>query len=438
MGNSQQAGWCKKPASPMKTRAALEVVRSTTWTVVLLTSTAVTGATGINRVSAHLGHSAVMTCPNKTNITMVTWKISPKTGGQCTFAYLIGSNKREKTNCSDRINWRSRPDWDHALEIQQVGMADEGNYTCEVVNADGNFHGPYHLTVQGINRVSAPLGHSAVMTCPNKTNITMVTWKISPKTGGQCILAHLIGSNKTEKTNCSDRINWRSRPDWDHALEIQQVGMADEGNYTCEVVNADGNFHGLHHLTVQATHTHLPPSWCSAVSPRMALYCDDHGNPVCEAETEKPAAEISWVPQSNSTPRADSHSNGTVTVLSRFAAHSSDGKNPTCIVSHTTLNEAKSIDCSSPHRYLILCIAIVLSFLIIITFAAVIYYLKLHGYRFCRKTKPPDIVPTYSLQDDTVEVEPYTTYVQKENAIYNSVSDLTLRQNLPQGQSPAT
>ncbi|XP_048800888.1 cell surface glycoprotein CD200 receptor 1 isoform X1 [Lagopus muta] len=322
MGNSQQAGWCKKPASPMKTRAALEVVRSTTWTIVLLTSTAVTGATGINRVSAHLGHSAVMTCSNKTNITMVTWKTSPKTGRQCTLAYLIDSNKTEKINCSDRINWRSRPDWDHALEIQQVAMADEGNYTCEVVNADGNFHNPYHLTV--------------------------------------------------------------------------------------------------------------------LVYPRMALYCDDHGNPVCEAETEKPAAEISWVPQSNSTPRADSHSNGTVTVLSRFAARSSDGKNATCIVSHTTLNETKSIDCSSPHRYLILCIAIVLSFLIIIIFAAVIYCLKLHGYRFCRKTKPPDIVPTYPLQDDTVEVEPYTTYVQKENAIYNSVSDLTLRQNLPQGQLPAT
>ncbi|XP_048800905.1 cell surface glycoprotein CD200 receptor 1 isoform X3 [Lagopus muta] len=278
---------------------------------------------------------------------------------------------------------------------------------------------------EGINRVSAHLGHSTVMTCRNETNITMVTWKTSPKTGRQCTLSYLIDSNKTEKINCSDRINWRSRPDWDHALEIQQVEMADEGNYTCEVVNADGNFHGLYHLTV-------------LVYPRMALYCDDHGNPVCEAETEKPAAEISWVPQSNSTPRADSHSNGTVTVLSRFAARSSDGKNATCIVSHTTLNETKSIDCSSPHRYLILCIAIVLSFLIIIIFAAVIYCLKLHGYRFCRKTKPPDIVPTYPLQDDTVEVEPYTTYVQKENAIYNSVSDLTLRQNLPQGQLPAT
>ncbi|XP_031412000.1 cell surface glycoprotein CD200 receptor 1-B [Meleagris gallopavo] len=230
MGISQQAGWCKKPASPMNMRAALEVVRSTTWTIVLLTSMAVTGATGIYRVSARLGHSAVMTCPNKTNITMVTWKISPKIGGQCTLANLIDENKSERTNCSDRINWKSRPDWDQALEIQQVRMADEGNYTCEVVNADGNFHGLYHLTV--------------------------------------------------------------------------------------------------------------------LVFPRMALYCDDHGNPVCEAETVKPAAGISWVPESNSTPRADSNDNGTVTVLSRFAARSTNGRNPTCIVSHATLNETKSIDCS--------------------------------------------------------------------------------------------
>lgn len=37
-----------------------------------------------------------------------------------------------------------------------------------------------------------------------------------------------------------------------------------------------------------------------------------------------------------------------------------------------------------------------------------------------------------------MEVEPYTTYVQKENVIYNSVSDLTVEQNLLQGLSPAT
>nr|CAJ28371.1 CD200 receptor [Gallus gallus] len=187
---------------------------------------------------------------------------------------------------------------------------------------------------EGINRVSANLGHNTVMTCPTRTNISMVTWKINPKTGHQCTLAYRIDKDSTGKTNCSDRINWRSRPDWDQALEIQQVGKADEGNYTCEVVNADGNFHRLYHLTV-------------IVAPRMALYCDDYGNPVCEAETEKSAAEISWVPESNSTPRADSHDNGTVTVVSWFAARSTNGKNPTCIVSHATLNETKSINCSS-------------------------------------------------------------------------------------------
>ncbi|XP_015730944.1 cell surface glycoprotein CD200 receptor 1-B-like isoform X6 [Coturnix japonica] len=264
MGMSQQAGHCKKPVSPMNTRAALEVVRNIAWTIVLLTSTAVTGASGINRLSVYLGDNAVMTCPNVINITMVTWKISPKTGGQCSLSYLNG-HKTERTNCSDRINWRSRPEWDQALEIQQVEMADEGNYTCEVVNADGGFHHHYHLTV--------------------------------------------------------------------------------------------------------------------LVSPRMALYCDDHGNPVCEAETVKPAAEIWWVPESNSTPRADSHDNGTVTVVSRFTAHSTSGENPTCIVSHATLNETKSIACFPSHRHLIRHTAIFVGFLIIVTFVAAIYYSKLHGYR---------------------------------------------------------
>ncbi|NXI75100.1 MOR1B protein, partial [Anseranas semipalmata] len=186
----------------------------------------------------------------------------------------------------------------------------------------------------GNSRMSAQLGHSAVMTCPNKTDIAMVTWKISPKSGGPCTLGYRADQNKTDRTNCSDSVNWKSRPDHDHTLEIQQVGMADEGNYSCEVVNEEGNFHQMHHLTV-------------LVPPRLALYCDDHRNPVCEAAAGKPAAEISWDPGSNSTPKADSHDNGTVTVLSRFTAYGTHGKDATCIVSHATLKVTKSIDCSS-------------------------------------------------------------------------------------------
>ncbi|XP_072204469.1 cell surface glycoprotein CD200 receptor 1-A-like isoform X1 [Excalfactoria chinensis] len=350
----------------MKAGADMEIAGKAVCVFLLLTIIKLRRTEGIDRVSANLGHSTVMTCQNKTNITMVTWKINLKTGRQCSLAYLRG-HKAERINCSNRINWRSRPDWDQALVIQQVGRADEGNYTCEVMNADGNFDRHYHLTVLGKGR-----------------------------------LPHFTALQRTV-----------SRPGHTKLLSLCTGRSVQE-----EVELSHGN------------------EWSS--SPRMALYCDDHGNPVCEAETVKPAAEIWWVPESNSTPRADSHDNGTVTVLSRFTAHSTSGKNPTCTVSHATLNETKSIACFPSHRHLVLYIAIILGFLMIITFAAAIYYLKLHDYRFCHKTKPPDIIPTYSSQDDTVEVEPYTTYVQKENVIYNSVSDLTLRQNLPQGRSPAT
>ncbi|XP_052650553.1 cell surface glycoprotein CD200 receptor 1-A-like isoform X1 [Harpia harpyja] len=278
----------------------------------------------------------------------------------------------------------------------------------------------------GNNRVSATVGNSCVLTCPPKSNITMVTWKISPKVGGPCTLGYRADQNKTDRTNCSDSINWKFRPDRDPALEIWQVGIDHEGNYTCEVVATEGNFHKMYDLTV-------------LVPPRLTMYCDDHGNPVCKATAGKPAAQILWVLESNSTPKEEGHDNGTVTVLSTFTAHSTNVTNTTCIVSHPAGNQSMTIAChSSDNNGFILLVSITLCFLSIIIFMAVIYYFKLHSDRLCLNTKPPESAPTHSPQDDTMEVEPYTTYVQKENVIYNSVSDLTVGQNLPQGLSPAT
>ncbi|XP_040980696.1 cell surface glycoprotein CD200 receptor 1-B-like isoform X2 [Aquila chrysaetos chrysaetos] len=231
-GSSQQAGWCKKPTSPTDARATLKVVRKTTYTIVLLTIAAVTGATGNNRVSAAVGNSCVLTCPPKSNITMVTWKISPKVGGPCTLGYRAAQNKTDRTNCSDSMNWKFRPDRDPALEIWQVGIDHEGNYTCEVVATEGNFHKTYHLTV--------------------------------------------------------------------------------------------------------------------LVPPRLTMYCDDHGNPVCKATAGKPAAQILWVLESNSTPKEEGHDNGTVTVLSTFTAYSTNVTNTTCIVSHPAGNQSMTIACHPP------------------------------------------------------------------------------------------
>ncbi|XP_071428392.1 cell surface glycoprotein CD200 receptor 1-A-like [Pithys albifrons albifrons] len=275
----------------------------------------------------------------------------------------------------------------------------------------------------GNNRVSVTMGDNTVLTCPLKPNITMVIWKIDPKVGGHCRLGYRTDKNETNTTNCSDNMNWNSRPDVNTSLEIRHVGIAQEGNYTCEVVSTEGNFHKMYHLSV-------------LVPPRPRLYCDAQGTPVCEAATGLPAAHISWVLGDNSLPEEEGYDNGTVTVLSRFTACSTNMTATTCMVFHPTGKWSESIACCPSKEVSFKLYVYIIPFLLsIMIFMAFIYYFKFHSNRLCHKTKPPETDP---IQNDTMEVEPYTTYVQKENVIYNSVSDLTVGQNLPQELWPET
>ncbi|NWU90057.1 MOR1B protein, partial [Upupa epops] len=173
-------------------------------------------------------------------------------------------------------------------------------------------------------------GNSCALICVLKPNVTSVVWKVSPSIGAPCIVSYRVDLNTTEKT-CSNNINWKSRPDLDPTLEIQQVGVAEEGNYTCEVTTADGFFPRSYHLTV-------------LVPPRLSLHCDGHGRPVCEALAGKPAAQISWVPESNST-KEEIHDKGRVTVLSKVTECSSHLTDVTCIVSHPAGTQRETIAC---------------------------------------------------------------------------------------------
>ncbi|XP_005523982.1 PREDICTED: cell surface glycoprotein CD200 receptor 1 [Pseudopodoces humilis] len=277
------------------------------------------------------------------------------------------------------------------------------------------------MKLAGNSTMLVTVGNSLVLNCPIKGQISMLRWTITPKAGGPCTLVYRTDKNMTHRTNCSDNIDWKFIAGPAAALEIQQVELAQEGNYSCEVASTDGNFLTMYHLTVLAP-------------PRLSLYCDEQGSPVCEAAAGKPPAQLSWVPESIFSAEETGHHNGTVTVLSKFTACSTNVTNVTsCMVSHPAGNWSQSIACCpSEKTNFFLYAGIITCALIIITLLAVIYYLKLHIYRPCYKTKPPEIAPIHSQQDDTMEVEPYTTYVQKENVIYNSVSDLTVGQNLPQ------
>lgn len=179
------------------------------------------------------------------------------------------------------------------------------------------------------NRVTVEAGHEAVLSCPNiSESLLMVTWKRNCSS----LLSYKRDSKETSKPSYSERIMWKYSPDSDHALRIYPVNLGDEGNYTCEIVNSEGNFH-------------LPSSLTVIVPPTVTLTHDKSRVAVCQASTAKPAADISWIPASNhSTEEEFHHPNGTVTRVSYFGWANSAFPNVTCLVTHQATNQTLHMD----------------------------------------------------------------------------------------------
>uniref|UniRef100_A0A452GLT2 Ig-like domain-containing protein n=1 Tax=Gopherus agassizii TaxID=38772 RepID=A0A452GLT2_9SAUR len=149
----------------------------------------------------------------------------------------------------------------------------------------------------------------------SRGDLVVVTWKIRPRTGNHCALAYRTDQNKTDRTNCSERMDWKSSPETDSALQIRQVTLTDEGCYICEAVTSGGNSHRTYTLTV-------------LVPPEVTLTCDSNGTAVCKAAAGKPAAQISWDP--NGDPRTDQLLGGSVSLPNRCHPALEDGARLSC------------------------------------------------------------------------------------------------------------
>ncbi|NXC59009.1 MOR1B protein, partial [Aleadryas rufinucha] len=175
-------------------------------------------------------------------------------------------------------------------------------------------------------------GHEAVLSCPNisKVSLLLVAWKRNCR--GCCLLSYRSDNNETSKLNCSERITWKYSPVRDPALRIYPVDLGDEGNYTCETANSEGNFHFFSSLTV-------------IVPPTVTLTHDESRVAVCQASAGKPAADISWIPaSSHSSEEEFHHPNGTVTRVSYFGWTDSPFASVTCLVTHPATNQTLLMD----------------------------------------------------------------------------------------------
>ncbi|KAM7066349.1 cell surface glycoprotein CD200 receptor 1-B-like [Acridotheres tristis] len=199
---------------------------------------------------------------------------------------------------------------------------------------------PIHL-IEAQNRVSVEAGHEAVLSCPNisKMHFLLLTWRRN--CSSCCVLSYRRDRNETSRLNCSERITWEYSLDSDPALHIFPVNLGDEGNYTCEAVNSEGNFLSFSSLTV-------------LVPPTVTLAHDKSRVAVCQASAGKPPADISWIPASNHSSEEEfHHPNGTVTRVSYFGWTNSSLPSVTCLVTHPAMNQTLVLDLRyTPHMLL--------------------------------------------------------------------------------------
>ncbi|NWS07853.1 MO2R1 protein, partial [Motacilla alba] len=174
--------------------------------------------------------------------------------------------------------------------------------------------------------------HEAVLNCPNNSKMPslLVTWRRNCR--NCCHLSYRRDHNETSRLNCSERITWKYSPVSNPALRIYPVDLGDEGIYTCEFANTEGNFHFLFSLTV-------------IVPPTVTLTHDKSRVAVCQASAGKPAADISWIPASkHSSEEEFRHPNGTVTRVSYFGWANSSFPSVTCLVTHAATNQTLVMD----------------------------------------------------------------------------------------------
>ncbi|XP_061485528.1 cell surface glycoprotein CD200 receptor 1 [Rhineura floridana] len=278
---------------------------------------------------------------------------------------------------------------------------------------------------------SVLVGKAVILNCPPKRHKLIVSWNVNLKNGTICYLSYMSERNVTDR-NCSTVfMKWLSRPDKESSLHITSPQIFSEGIYKCSTATANGTFSHEHALTV-------------LVPPKTSLTYDNiNGIAICKAAAGKPAADISWVPQGEYYTKNESLHNGTQTVTSVYNTNNSKEDEVTCVISHPAWKESFNISLgrhSEERKDLAMRIlySSLTGLLGILLLSLFIYLWRfLYGRRKkVTASKSPEPISRLSIQEN--EMEPYATFVQVENVIYEKACDFSLGEHFPPGLSLST
>ncbi|XP_077393869.1 cell surface glycoprotein CD200 receptor 1-A isoform X2 [Festucalex cinctus] len=256
------------------------------------------------------------------------------------------------------------------------------------------------------------MGGEAKLNCScraSSADLMYVIWKVELAGREPCQVGSSLLEGKSFDS-CADGKSLRNVSESRFYLHIPNFSRRDAGSYRCETV-----FKGGTHTCNFSVSVTVPPR----ISSWLEVSGDSSTVAVCTAEDGKPAARIRWRHAGNaSAVETERSSGGFFSVESRLKLPES-AKNVTCIVKHPFWREEKML--APKHQkglpYVTVCILIVASVLTVLaTFSFLIYKKQIKRRNgLLANRSPPKSEPT----EEVEEVEPYASYVQRVNSIYN-------------------
>ncbi|KAM6934026.1 cell surface glycoprotein CD200 receptor 1-like [Xenentodon cancila] len=230
-----------------------------------------------------------------------------------------------------------------------------------------------------------------------------VIWTIKVKHACEISFAN----DGQSRNSCNDGKSLQNTSSAESYLHIPNFSADDVGVYRCEAVYRGGS--EGYNIDVGIT---APPNIFAWLEKKNNMTVA-----VCRAEKGNPAANISWSHTGNRE-RVNKTvlSNGLVTVVSHLELPEGlDPGNLSCIVRHQSWETERILVLSEIKPASLLwvfpVVGVILAFLVFVSVIALIKPVM----RRCRQTDPSKS----PVPEDVEEVEPYASYIQRVNSIYN-------------------
>ncbi|XP_018413352.1 PREDICTED: cell surface glycoprotein CD200 receptor 1 [Nanorana parkeri] len=243
----------------------------------------------------------------------------------------------------------------------------------------------------------------------------MSTWKVQHLDKPLCTVSFIITKNETYN-GCNNRMHQDIGTKW-VTLTLENITVSDEGNYTCEVVNEGGTLTGTIILEVLAK----PFALITLTGSRSAE---------CRAVGGHPATTVWWNSAllNEVSDTTSIEKNKTSTVISTYTPVEDNETEATCTVHHPAFPSPLILTIKIPAAagmknmwWVLIPVVVIIVITVIILLLWQISGLRTFSANKRGNTSEPQENPTVIVED----VEPYASFTQKVNTIYNSTSELS-------------